>query len=199
MSAFIWSVIGFWLGAIPFSVWLGQLILRRDIRQYGDHNPGGTNVIRAGSRGLGALAIFLDMLKGAVPVALAHYVYRVNDWLLIPVILAPILGHAFSPFLRFRGGKGVAVTFGTWSALTVPYGPFVMALSLVALHKVQSNAGWSVVGAWLVTLAFLLVIAASLPLLVAWAATAGLLLWTHRGDLRQTPQLRLASGPGGKP
>lgn len=199
MSTLIWSVIGFWLGAIPFSVWLGRAVLRRDIRQYGDHNPGGTNVVRAGSRGLGALVIFLDMLKGAIPVALAHYVYRVEGWPLIPVILAPILGHAFSPFLRFRGGKAVAVTFGAWSALTVPFGPFVMALSLVALHKVQSNSGWSVVGAWLVTFAFLLLIVAPMPLLAAWAATAVLLLYTHRADLRQAPHLRVVAGRGGQP
>lgn len=189
-----WSFIGFCLGAIPFSVWLGRVVLRRDPRQYGDGNPGGTNVIRAGSRGLGALAIFFDMLKGAIPVGLAHYVFRVDGWPLVPVILAPILGHVFSPFLRFRGGKGVATTFGAWSALTVPFGPFVMALSLLAVNRVQANAGWSVMAAWLVTLAFLLVSAAAGPLLGAWAATAAILLWTHRGDLHSPPHLRPATG-----
>ena len=198
-TAFLWTFVGFCLGAIPFSVWLGRLVLRRDIRQYGDHNPGGTNVIRAGSRGLGALAIFLDMLKGAVPVALAHYVYRVNEWPLIPVILAPILGHAFTPFLRFHGGKAVAVTFGAWSALTVPFGPFVMSLSLLAFIKLQANSGWSVMAAWLVTLAFLLAVSANWPLLTAWAATAAVLAWTHRADLRHPPRLRLATTRRGSP
>ena len=110
MTALAWTLIGFLLGSLPFSVWLGKIVLRTDIRRYGDGNPGGTNVIRAGNCGLGMLAIFLDMLKGAVPVALAYYVFKVDGWPLVPVILAPILGHAFSPFLRFRGGKALAST-----------------------------------------------------------------------------------------
>jgi acyl phosphate:glycerol-3-phosphate acyltransferase len=189
----LWTVVGFLLGAIPFSVWLGRRVLHRDPRQYGDGNPGGTNVIRAGNRGLGALVIFLDMLKGALPVALAHYVFRVDGWPLLPVIVAPILGHAFSPFLRFRGGKAVAVTFGAWSSLTVPFGPFAMALPLVAANKVQGNPGWSVMAAWLVWLAFLLLTSATAPLVGAWAATLLILAWTHRADLVQAPRRRTAS------
>ena len=65
MTALIWTFIGFLLGSLPFSVWLGRLVLRTDIRRYGDGNPGGTNVLRVGNRGLGVLVILLDMLKGA--------------------------------------------------------------------------------------------------------------------------------------
>jgi len=190
----LWAVVGFFLGAIPFSVWLGRRVLHRDPRQYGDGNPGGTNVIRAGNRSLGALVIFLDMLKGALPVALAHYVFRVDGWPLLPVIVAPILGHAFSPFLRFRGGKAVAVTFGAWSSLTVPFGPFAMALPLLAINNVQGNSGWSVMAAWLVWLVFLLLTGATGPLLGAWAATLLILAWTHRADLHHAPRLRSARG-----
>lgn len=191
MTALIWTLLGFLLGALPFSVWLGKLVLRTDIRRYGDGNPGGTNVLRAGNTGLGLLVIFLDMLKGAAPVALAHYVFAVDGWPLVPVILAPPLGHAFSPFLRFRGGKALASIFGAWTALTVPFGPFVMGLSVFVLYKVQTVSGWAALGAWLCMLAFLLITGATLPLLAAWAGTAALIIWKHRDDLRRKPELKL--------
>jgi len=191
MTALIWTLLGFLLGALPFSVWLGKLVLRTDIRRYGDGNPGGTNVLRAGNTGLGLLVIFLDMLKGAAPVALAHYVFAVDGWPLVPVILAPPLGHAFSPFLRFRGGKALASIFGAWTALTVPFGPFVMGLSVFVLYKVQTVSGWAALGAWLCMLAFLLITGATLPLLAAWAGTAALIVWKHRDDLRRKPELKL--------
>ena len=122
--------------------------------------------------------------------ALAHYVFRVDGWPLVPVMLAPILGHAFSPFLRFRGGKAVASTFGAWTAVTVPFGPFVMALSLLMFYKVQTVSGWATLAAWSCLLAFLLIAGASLPMLAAWLGTAAILAWTHRADLRQRPALQ---------
>jgi glycerol-3-phosphate acyltransferase PlsY len=196
MDALIWTLIGFALGSIPFSVILGRALLGKDIRQYGDGNPGGTNVARAsGNKMLGALAIVLDMAKGALPVALAYYVYGVDGWGLVPVMLAPIAGHAFSPFLRFRGGKAIAVTFGVWTALTVPFGPFVMALSLLALNKVIAGPGWAVMAALLVLLAFLAIAGLiSAPIVAAWAGTVVILAVKHREDLTRAPQTRAARG-----
>ncbi len=190
MIALIWTLLGFLLGSLPFSVWLGKLVLHTDIRRYGDGNPGATNVFRAGNFGAGMLAVFLDMLKGAAPVALARYVFDVTGWGLVAVTVAPILGHAFSPFLRFRGGKALAAAFGAWTAHTVPFGPFVMSLSVLAFHKIQTIPGWAAMGALAVLLGFLLLIDAGWPLLAAWAATSVILAWTHRGDLRQRPALR---------
>ncbi|MCX6032159.1 MAG: glycerol-3-phosphate acyltransferase [Chloroflexi bacterium] len=186
----LWTLVGFLLGSLPFSVWLGKLVLRTDIRGYGDGNPGGTNVIRAGNRGLGLLVIILDMLKGAVPVALAHYLFKVDGWPLAPVMLAPILGHAFSPFLSFRGGKALASTFGAWTALTVPFGPFVMGGSVFVFHKLLNVSAWAVIAALLALLGFLMIAGLTLPLLATWAGTVAILAWTHRADLRQRPALR---------
>jgi acyl phosphate:glycerol-3-phosphate acyltransferase len=196
VDALIWTLTGFALGSIPFSVIVGRVLLGKDIRQYGDGNPGGTNVARAsGNKLLGALAIVLDMIKGALPVALARYVFGVDGWGLVPVMLAPILGHAYSPFLRFRGGKAVAVTFGVWTALTVPFGPFVMALSLLLLNKAIAGPGWALIAALLVLLAFLGVIGlVSLPILAAWAGTTAILSLKHRDDLSHVPRARAAGG-----
>lgn len=201
MTAFIWTLLGFLLGSLPLSVWLGKLVLHTDIRDYGDGNPGGTNVMRAGSRTLGVLAIILDMLKAAGPVSLAHYVFQVTGWPLVPVMLAPILGHIFSPFLGFRGGKALACTFGAWTALTAPFGPFVMGGSVFIFYQLLNASGWAVMASLLTLLGFLLVPALhwrspgltaglTLPLFVAWAGTVAILAWTHRADLRQRPALR---------
>lgn len=192
MSAVLWTIAGFSLGSLPLSLWLGRASTGKDIRQFGDGNPGGTNVGRAsGKKSLAALAIFLDAVKAALPVALAHYVFEVDGWALTPVIVAPILGHAFSPFLRFRGGKALAATLGSWSALTVPFGPFVMTLSLLAFHKLQTVPGWAVAGALLALLAFLGALGLTLPIFVAWLGTTAILLYKHRADLAQTPHLRI--------
>lgn len=196
VDALIWTLIGFALGSIPFSVILGRVLLGKDIRQYGDGNPGGTNMARAsGNKWLGALAIVLDMVKGALPVALAHYVFGIEGWALTPVMLAPILGHAFSPFLRFHGGKAIATTFGVWTALTVPFGPFVMALTLLLLNKLIAGPGWAVMASLVVLLAFLGVIGlVSPPLLAAWAGTVAILALKHRDDLTHAPRARMAGG-----
>jgi glycerol-3-phosphate acyltransferase PlsY len=102
----LWAVAAFWLGALPLSVWLGRRITGKDIREYGDGNPGGTNVGRAsGNKALGALAIFLDMLKGAAPIALAHYVAHIEGWALVPIIIAPILGTHSHPSWRSAAAR----------------------------------------------------------------------------------------------
>jgi glycerol-3-phosphate acyltransferase PlsY len=66
------AVSAFWLGACPFSVWIGRWVLGKDIRDYGDGNPGAANVFRAGGRKSGCLAVILDTTKGVPFVALAH-------------------------------------------------------------------------------------------------------------------------------
>ena len=107
----------FWLGACPFSLWIGRWVLHRDIRAYGDGNPGAANVFRAGGRLSGCLALVMDVGKGIPFVILAHSWFELTDVAIMVVALSAILGHAFSPLLGFKGGKAIAVTFGVLSAL----------------------------------------------------------------------------------
>ncbi|MDX1689246.1 MAG: glycerol-3-phosphate acyltransferase, partial [Candidatus Promineifilaceae bacterium] len=119
MTSIIWIIVAFLCGSLPFSVWIGRAALEKEITRFGDGNPGAANVWRAGGVGWGMLAGLLDFLKGATPVALANYVLGLDSLILAFVAIAPIAGHAFSPFLRFRGGKALAVTFGIWAGLTI--------------------------------------------------------------------------------
>lgn len=114
LTAFLVVLAGYLLGAIPFAV----LVARSagvDILKAGSGNPGATNVLRTLGKGPGYLVFFLDFLKGFTaafwPVVFADGAGPV-EWLPILGLAGAILGHSFSVFLRFRGGKGVATTIG---------------------------------------------------------------------------------------
>jgi len=111
-------IAAFLLGACPFSVWLGRFFLKKDITKYGDGNPGSANVFRAGGNvKLGLTAVWLDILKGIPFVYMSYAVFDLSMGVTIAVGLGAILGNAFSPLLRFKGGKSVAITFGVVIAL----------------------------------------------------------------------------------
>jgi len=190
MSFLFWFLISFLSGALPFSVWIGRLALGRNIRLYGDHNPGMTNVFRAGGRGWGVAAMLLDWLKGALPVGLAHWLFHLDGWGVAAVAVAPVLGHAFSPFLKFQGGKAVAVTVGIWSGLTLFYAPLLLGVSLTLLILILASDGWPLFPALLVLLGALLLGHAPGWMLGTWAANTLVLLWKHRRDLHRPPRLR---------
>jgi len=138
-------VSAFCLGACPFSVWIGWWLLGKEIREYGDGNPGATNVFRAGGRKSAVLAVILDTAKGMPFVLLAYSFFGFPEVVVMAIGLGAILGHAFSPVLRFRGGKSVAVTFGVLLAL--PQHEMVIAFAvflLLGFLFIESHA-WTVV------------------------------------------------------
>jgi acyl phosphate:glycerol-3-phosphate acyltransferase len=114
---FVLVVAAFSLGACPFSLWIGHWLLKKDVRNYGDANPGAWNVFLAGGRKAGWLALFLDVVKGVPIVVLANLFFDLPTPAVFTVGVSAILGHAFSPLLHFRGGKAVAVTYGVLIAL----------------------------------------------------------------------------------
>ena len=186
----LWTALGFLLGAMPFSLWLGRLALHTDVRRYGDGNPGATNAWRAGGWRVGVPALLLDYLKGVLPVGTAHFIGKVSGWALVPVALAPVLGHAFSPFLRFRGGKAVAATFGAWTGLTLGEVPTLLGLLLVFFLAVQTADAWSVMLGMLGTLVHLLLRHSPPFILAIWAGNMLILVWKHRHDLQKFPRPR---------
>jgi len=190
MIVLFWFVVSFFSGALPFSVWVGRWALHQDIRAFGDHNPGMTNVFRAGGKGWGVLAMLLDGFKGAIPVGLAYWVFGWRGWGMAAVAVAPVLGHAFSPLLGFRGGKAVAVTFGVWTGLTLFMGPLMLGITLGLLLTLTASDAWPLFPAMFVLLLVLWEGHASDWMLGAWAADLLILVWKHRRELRQPPRLR---------
>lgn len=181
----LWTAAGLFLGSIPFSVLLGRCFAQADIREYGDHNPGAFNAGRAAGWRVGLAAVLLDGLKGCVPVGTAGVWCGVSGWGILPVALAPILGHAFSPFLRFRGGKAVAVTFGVWTGLTLGEAPLALGVFLGLFTAVQCSDAWTVVLAMLGLLAHLLLRGAGGPVLAVWVGNLAILAWKQGAGLRE--------------
>ena len=182
--------IAFLSGSLPFSVWLGRLLLGVDVRQYDDGNPGAANAFRTGNKLVGVLALALDISKAAAPVGLAYFNLGIRGADMALIALAPILGHAFSPFLRFRGGKALATALGVWIGLTIWKASLPAVVGAVIGIALFIPPSWSVMLALGVTL---LVLLAWLPdplLLAVWFGETLILAWTHRFDLRQGIHLR---------
>jgi glycerol-3-phosphate acyltransferase PlsY len=142
---FLLAVAAFWLGACPFAVWIGKSLLSKDIRNYGDHNPGSTNVFRAGSVKWGILALLIEIGKGFPFVFLAYSYFELPPVSVIIVALCAILGHAFSPILKFKGGKALAVTGGVILAIS-PLKIFVIILAFMLLfYLFLEQDSWTVI------------------------------------------------------
>jgi glycerol-3-phosphate acyltransferase PlsY len=138
----------------------------------------------------------IGFAMGSIPFS---YRFGIAGWTVVPVALAPVLGHAFSPFLRLRGGKAIAATFGVWTALTLWEGPTVLGLSVGIFHRLQAVDGWTVMLGMATWLCCLLlggvatppfVVGPSGPLLAVWCGNMAVLIWKHRQELRRPPQLR---------
>jgi len=180
----------FTCGSLPFSVWIGKLLLRKDVRHYGDGNPGAANVFRTGNALAGVLALMLDISKAAAPVGWAYFNLEIRGIPMVLIAIAPILGHVFSPFLSFRGGKALATALGVWIGLTIwklSLPAVVGALVGIALFTLP---GWSVMLAMSGILAVLLIWLPDPLLLAVWFSEVFILAWTHRLDLRQGIHLR---------
>lgn len=131
-------------------------MLGKDIRAYGDGAPGASNVARAGNVAFFVIAVLLDAFKGTVPVLLAQTASGIGGWALAAVAVAPVVGHAFTPFLKFRGGMGVATTYGVWLGLTGLVGPVIMAAGAGLMFAIQKNWVWASIGGMVGLLIFLL-------------------------------------------
>ncbi len=130
--AFIYIIVLFLSGSLMFSHWIG-LLLKVDLRKKNDGNPGATNLWQSAGAGWGLLGVFFDFMKGYLPLGILIWTGRLSGYVLVFAAIAPVFGHAFSPFLKFKGGKSKAVTFGIWSALTNFEASIVLALTLAML------------------------------------------------------------------
>ena len=127
-----WLGVSYLSGALPWSVWLGKWLYKVDPRQEGDHNPGAANAFRVGGWRLGIVILILDFLKAFIPVFVARWGLGFTTDQLFWIALMPTIGHAFSIFLGFRGGRAIATWFGVWSGLTLYEIPLVMGMAAIA-------------------------------------------------------------------
>jgi len=111
-------IFSYCLGSIPFGLLIVRLVKKIDIREYGSHNIGATNVARVVGKKWGVLVFVLDFLKGFLPfLALPFFSLAYPKSLLVLMALACVVGHNWSLFLKFKGGKGVSTSMGVVSGL----------------------------------------------------------------------------------
>jgi glycerol-3-phosphate acyltransferase PlsY len=169
---------------------LGKILLGLDVRKYGDGNPGASNVYRTGNKLIGLLVLLLDISKAAAPVGWAYFNLDIRGIPMLLIAVAPILGHVFSPFLGFRGGKALATALGVWIGLTIWKLSLPVAVGALIGIALFTSPGWSVMIALGGTLAVLLIWLPDSLLLAVWFSEVFILAWTHRNDLRQGIHLR---------
>ena len=118
INLIIVTVYSYFLGSIPFGFILTKIFLKQDIRETGSGNIGATNVLRTGNKFLAILTLVLDFLKGYMTIIITLKYF--NDLILLSALIC-LLGHIFSIWLKFKGGKGVATYLGILLALSVNY------------------------------------------------------------------------------
>jgi len=188
---FILLAVAYLLGSIPFSLILGLLFQGKDIRKYGSGNLGTTNAFRVFGRPIGFAVLFADTLKSGLIVFLILHT-RLFDGveLFHPVVygVASVLGHCFPVWLSFKGGKGVASSFG----LLLAYEPLLalglLGVFLVTEYLTRYVSVSSTVGALsavlFVTLRHFLW-KADLGLVIATAFVAAVIVYRHRANYRR--------------
>ena len=182
--------LAFLCGSLPFSVWLGKILLGLDVRKFGDGNPGAANAFRTGNKLVGLLVLLLDISKAAAPVGWAYFNLQIRGIPMVLIAVAPILGHVFSPFLGFRGGKALATALGVWIGLTIWKLSLPAVVGAMVGIALFTPPGWSVMLALGGILAVLLIWLPDPLLLAVWLSVVLILAWTHRRDLHQGIHLR---------
>ena len=180
-------VAAFLIGSIPFGYLIGRFFYRTDIRKEGSGNIGAMNALRTLGKGGAVAVLLLDALKGFLP-AFGFALYA--NWMdpdlkriLLSIIAAgAVLGHCYSPWLRFKGGKGVATSFGaifalSWQSGLVAVGGWIAGAALTQYSSVGSMLGsvLAPLGLWFFT--------SSLPEVAYGAFAALLVVFKHRDNI----------------
>ncbi|MDP2183221.1 MAG: glycerol-3-phosphate 1-O-acyltransferase PlsY [Actinomycetota bacterium] len=182
-------VLAYLLGAIPFALIVGKVFYKTDLREHGSGNLGGTNVYRVLGWKAGLAVVVLDIAKGAAAVAIAmllhptHMGAMVHDWVLIGAMIAAVLGHSYSPYIKFRGGKGVAAAAGGLLVIE-PLALLILLLvfaGVIAASRMVSLASIVVAAAYP---ALTIALYGDRTALVAMSFfAAAIVLWRHRGNM----------------
>lgn len=176
-------VLGYLCGSLASAVIVCRIMKLPDPRKEGSGNPGATNVLRLGGKKAAALTLAGDVLKGAIPVLLAHLLSD-SPATLSATAVAAVVGHMYPIFFRFKGGKGVATAFGAVAALVYPVALFmgaVWVLAAMATRYASLASMSAAVAAPLFALVFIQVPAYVLALTII----AALLVYRHRDNIQR--------------
>ncbi len=180
-----WLVPAYLLGSVPTSYVVARLVAHTDLRQHGSRNLGATNLFRLlGWRAALPVAAF-DVGKGVAPPLVYLALTSEPVWWALAVGLAAVVGHVFSPFVSFRGGKGVATATGVFLAYT----PGAIGGAAVVWLALVASTGYVSVGSMAAAVTFPVFVALFYPgrAMALWLAAAAALfiVFTHRSNIRR--------------
>ena len=136
MQSMLFALAGYLSGGIMYSYIIPRLVFGKDVRAAAeDRNPGAANAGIACGPAVGILCGALDVLKAFCPVFVAGCLGLMEGWSAVPIAIAPVLGHAFSPMLHFSGGKAITTVFGALLGL-LPWHPLGIVLALITLGAI---------------------------------------------------------------
>ena len=187
MSLVLAAVLGYLVGAIPFGLIIGRLTRGIDLREYGSHRTGATNALRTLGMRAAAAVFLLDVAKGVSAVLLGRALFGGDplvEWTAAAAGLAAIVGHNWSLFIGFTGGRGVATSAGALGAMSV--WTIVILAPIVALliwrsRYVSLGSISGALGAPVITAALAAIGAATVPA-IAYALGSGLLVTAAHAD-----------------
>jgi len=187
MSLFLAAILGYLLGAIPFGLLIGRWTRGIDLRAYGSHRTGATNALRTLGARAAAGVFVLDVAKGVAAVLIARLLFGADpmvEWAAALAGLAAIVGHNWSVFIGFTGGRGVATSAGALGAMT-PWTLVILLPIVVAVmwrtRYVSLGSIVGAVGAPIIT-AFLSGVGWASVQAIAYALASGLLVTVAHAD-----------------
>jgi glycerol-3-phosphate acyltransferase PlsY len=184
MSSALMVLAAYLAGGIPFGLIVSYALTGEDPRKVGSGNIGATNVSRAAGKKAGAITLVLDALKGFVPVLIAQRLFPNSPSTVAMVGMAALCGHCFSPYLRLKGGKGVATGAGVFLAIN----PLALLLSLAVFAGMLKWKGYvalsSMSAAWAMPF-FILILKGSPVFSLMAAAMAAIITLRHRSNIER--------------
>lgn len=185
-TASVWIIGAYLLGSVSTAIIVCRLMGLPDPREGGSGNPGATNVLRiGGEKGKKAAAITLigDMLKGLIPVLIAHAA-GLNTLMIILVGFAAFMGHLYPLFFGFKGGKGVATMLGVMFGLSLPIG-LAVAGTWLFVAKVLKISSLSALIATILAPIYIWFLSGLQEWVWVTAAMTVILFWRHRGNIQR--------------
>ena len=178
----IFMILLFYLiGSIPFAVLISKMFSLPDPRSFGSNNPGATNVMRSGNKVAGVLTFLFDLLKAYIPIHVLK-IYGIEMILLCLLSFAIIVGHLYSLFLNFKGGKGVATSYGALLGIDIMAGLYAMLVWLITFILFRIS-GLSAIISFLLLPSIIYVLELNYLILIFSFIITLLILFSHRRNI----------------
>jgi glycerol-3-phosphate acyltransferase PlsY len=188
-------ILAYLIGAIPFSVWVGKIFYGKDVRNYGSHNAGATNTFRVLGIRIGAIVLFLDIVKGAVAVSLAYYMGNILFheekfvYYQLGLGITAALGHIFPVYLHFKGGKGVATFLGVGISIFPEAALICIAVFLLVFLVTRYVSLGSIIASFIFPLVLIFYNhIQQWPLIVFSVMIPLIIIYTHRKNIARLLQ-----------